>query len=83
MVAACVLVGACAHAPQRMPEVVKVPIPVDCEIAQVPVSEMPVPPADANVFTLTANALARIKLLLAENVQLRAANNNPCPAVRP
>ena len=71
------LVPACATSP-RLPKEVFIPIPVPCEIVQVPETELPVAEPDANVARKAAVAAARIELLLAENLQLRAANNNPC-----
>lgn len=68
----------CTH-PAAPAQVVKVPVPVACEIEQVPASDLP-PVNAANVFTLSASALAQLRTVQAENVRLRAANANPCPA---
>lgn len=75
---ALVALAGCKTAPEP-PRVVKVPIAVACEIEQVPESELPQAAPGANVFELTTVALARLKILMAENTRLRAANNNPCP----
>lgn len=72
------LVPACASTPE-LPKEVRIPIPVPCEIEQVPATELPVAEADANVARKAAVAAARIELLKAENTRLRAANNSPCP----
>lgn len=63
----------------RMPEEVLVPVPVPCEIEQVPETELPQPTEDDGLFRLAQIALAQIGLLKAENERLRAANTNPCP----
>lgn len=70
--------AACSTTPS-VPEKVYIPIPVPCEVEQVPETELPVAEDEANVARKAAVAAARIQLLLAENLQLRAANNNPCP----
>jgi hypothetical protein len=72
------LVPACATTPE-LPKEVRIPIPVPCEIEQVPATELPVAEPDANVARKAAVAAARIELLKAENTRLRAANNSPCP----
>lgn len=72
----------CASAP-RLPVTVKVPVPVACEIEQVPASELPAATPDMNVFELARVAAARLKIQAAEILRLRAANASPCPAVQP
>jgi len=72
------LAAACATAP-KPPKEVLVPVPVACEVAKVEATDLPKAGPDAGVFELAKVAAARIKLLMAENLQLRAANNNPCP----
>lgn len=72
------LLCACATTPD-VPKVVKVPVPVACEIEQVEAAELPAATADMNVFELVQVALARLMLVEAENTRLRAANENPCP----
>jgi hypothetical protein len=70
---------ACTTA-QSLPKEVLVPLPVPCEVEQVEKTELPTASADADIFELAQVAAARVKLLLAENTRLRAANTNPCPA---
>lgn len=72
--------AACATPGQRLPEEVLVPVPVPCEVEQVEQTGLPVASPDADIFERAQVAAARIKLLLAENERLRAANTNPCPA---
>lgn len=72
------LLAGCAHT-QELPEEVLVPLPVPCEIEQVPETELPQVRPDMNVFEAAQVRMAQIKLLLAENTKLRAANTNPCP----
>lgn len=74
--------SACATTPQ-LPKEVRIPIPVPCEIEQVPATELPVAEPDANVARKAAVAAARIELLKAENTRLRAANTSPCPKELP
>lgn len=62
------------------PQVVKVPVPVACEIEQVPPAELPKASPEAGIFDLAKTAIAKLKLLAAENERLRAANSSPCPA---
>ena len=64
---------------QSLPKEVLVPVPVPCEVEQVPLTELPVASPDANVFELAQVAAARVKLLLADRERLAAANANPCP----
>lgn len=71
---------ACAT-PQRLPKETLVPVPVACEIEQVPAAQLPTASPDADVFELAKVAAARVKLLLADNERLRAANASPCPGV--
>jgi hypothetical protein len=72
------MIPACQTATQ-LPKEVRVPVPVPCEIEQVPKTELPqVSPTDG-LFRLAQIALAKIGLLEAENERLRAANNDPCP----
>ena len=68
---------ACATA-RPVPQVVKVPVPVECKIEQVPAATLPTADASMGIFDLVKNALARLKLIEAENVRLRAANTSPC-----
>lgn len=74
--------AACASGPE-IPKETRVPIPVPCEIEQVPATELPTAEPDANMARLAAIAAAIIELLKAENERLRAANNNPCPTEIP
>jgi hypothetical protein len=71
--------SACATT-QRLPSEVLVPVPVPCEVEQVPATELPQVSPDMNIFDAAKVRMAQLKLLLAENTRLRAANNNPCPA---
>lgn len=64
---------------QQLPREVRVPVPVPCEVEQVEETALPTAGPDADIAELAKVAAARIKLLLAENTRLRAANNNPCP----
>lgn len=73
------LVPACATT-QRLPEEVLIPVPVPCEVEQVPPIELPQVRPDMNVFEAAKVRMAQLKLLLAENTRLRAANTNPCPS---
>lgn len=61
-----------------LPKEIRVPVPVPCEIEQVPATELPVPDSDESLYGLAKIALAQIGLLKAENERLRAANNSPC-----
>lgn len=70
----------CAGNP-RPPQVVKVPVPVACEIEQVPSLEKPAASSNMGIFDLAKVALARLKIIEAENTRLRAANTTPCPGV--
>ena len=79
MLMLCILVSACSTTPQ-LPTEVRIPVPVPCEIEQVPETELPVASPDANVAEKATVAAARIELLKAENTRLRAANNRPCPS---
>lgn len=60
---------------------VKVAVPVACEIAQVPAAEDPAVRArkDDDIFTLAKIAAASRHVLKGETVELRAANQTPCP----
>ena len=69
--------AACAGS--ALPKEVYIPVPIPCEIEQVPSTELPTASPDANVAGKAAVAAARIELLKAENERLRAANTNPCP----
>lgn len=81
------LLGACASRPKAPPQVpsvveVKVPLPVPCEIEQVPVPNYPAAQARRG---LTAFELAKIvaadrRVRMGEIERLRAAAKNPCPA---
>jgi hypothetical protein len=72
------LAAACATTPTP-PKEVLVPVPVACEIEQVEPTPLPTAAADAGIFELAKVAAARIKLLMADNERLRAANASPCP----
>lgn len=74
-----VALAACSTA-AKAPTVVKVPVPVACEIEQVPVSDKPRASSDMGIFDLAKVALAQLRTVEAENERLRAANANPCPA---
>lgn len=71
--------AACSTTP-KPPTVVKIPVPVECKIEQVPPSEKPKAAADMGIFDLAKVALAQLRIVEAENTRLRAANSNPCPA---
>ena len=80
------LLGGCTTGrtlpPQAPPAVrVEVPVPVACEIEQVPAGPRPSAQAqpDMGIYDLTKIALAERRILLGENERLRAANNTPCP----
>lgn len=75
------LATACATGP-TVPKEVLVPVPVPCEVEQVPAPTLPTASPDADVFELAKVAAARIKLLMADTERLRAANTSPCPAVK-
>lgn len=72
------LLAACATTP-ALPKEVLVPVPVPCEIEQVPQSELPAVTSDMNVFEAARTRMAELFLLRAENERLRAANSSPCP----
>lgn len=72
------LATACATTP-GLPKETLVPVPVPCEIEQVPKTELPDASPGADIFELAKVAAARIKLLMADNERLRAANTSPCP----
>lgn len=72
------LLAGCAHT-RELPKEVLVPVPVPCEVEQVPETELPQVRPDMNVFEAAQVRMAQLKLLLAENTRLRAANTNPCP----
>lgn len=72
------LLAGCATT-ETLPREVLVPVPVPCEIEQVPVSEMPTVSSNMNVFEAAQVRMAQLKLLLAERERLRAANTTPCP----
>jgi hypothetical protein len=59
---------------------VLVPVPVACQIEQVPQAQQPQAQRGAGIFDLTKVIAAQRRILMAENERLRAANNNPCPA---
>lgn len=80
------LVGGCAGRDRLPPQAplavrVEVPIPVACEIEQVPQGERPSAGARSgmSIYDLTKIALAERRILLGEVDRLHAANNNPCP----
>lgn len=70
---------ACTTTGTAMPEEVLVPVPVPCEIEQVEPTELPTAAPDADIWELAKVAAARLRLIEAENVRLRAANTTPCP----
>lgn len=74
---------ACASNPAPVPEAVKVlvPVPVACEIEQVPVGDRPSANAvrGMDIWSLTKIATAERRVLMGETTRLRAANSNPCP----
>lgn len=72
------LLAGCATT-QRLPEEVLIPVPVPCEVEQVPPADLPQVRPDMNVFEAAQVRMAQLQLLLAERERLRAANNNPCP----
>jgi len=83
----CFLLPACSTTnrlpPQAPPAVeVKVPVPVPCEIEQVPGPSYPAAQArqGMSIYDLTRIALADRRVRMGENERLRAATNNPCPA---
>lgn len=61
-----------------MPKVVKVAIPVPCEIAQVPPAVRPKATPEMGLYDLVKVVLADLRILEAENAQLRAANTANC-----
>jgi PBP1b-binding outer membrane lipoprotein LpoB len=67
----------CTTTPE-LPKVVKVPVPVPCEIEKVEPTELPKVRDDMNVFEAAQVRMAQINLIIAENIRLRAANNEPC-----
>jgi len=80
-----IMLGGCAGRdrlpPQALPaREVLVPVPVACEIEQVPQSRRPTATPGMSIYDLTKVALADRRVLMGENERLRAANNNPCPA---
>lgn len=77
-ITAMVLVS-CTTTP-KLPEVVKVPVPVPCEIEKVEPTELPKVRDDMNVFEAAQVRMAQLQLIIAENLRLRAANDTPCPA---
>lgn len=72
------LLAACATTP-TLPKEVLVPVPVPCEIEQVPPADLPQVRPDMNVFEAAQTRMAQLSLLLAERERLRAANQSPCP----
>lgn len=74
---AALLLASCTST-ATLPKEIRVPIPVPCEIEQVPATELPAPDGDESLYGLAKIALAQIGLLKAENERLRAANNSPC-----
>jgi len=60
---------------------VKVPIPVPCQIEQVPTPEYPVTTAreGMSIWELSKIVTSDRRVRMAENERLRAAINNPCP----
>lgn len=63
------------------PVTVKVPVPVACQIEQVPEGQHPAAQArkGMGIFDLTKIALADRQAKAAEIERLRAANTSPCP----
>lgn len=85
LVLACMLPG-CSSTPKVPPQAppaveVKVPVPVACEIEQVPVPTYPAASArkGMGIWDLSRIIAADRRTRMAENERLRAANNNPCP----
>lgn len=76
--------AACATRTPPVPPAVEVmvPVPVACEIEQVPEGPRPTDTATASmgIFELTQRVLAERQVLLGENARLRAANTSPCEA---
>lgn len=75
--------SACTSTPAPVPDAVKVmvPVPVACEIEQVPEGARPSREArpGMDIWSLTKIATAERRILMGETTRLRAANNNPCP----
>lgn len=71
-------------APPAAPVVAKVLVPVPCEITQVPPAADPAVRARKgdDVFTLAKISAASRRVLMGENVELRAANTTPCPGAK-
>lgn len=61
--------------------VAKVPVPVPCEIKQIPKPDYPARTARKgdDIFTLAKTAAADRRVRIGETEQLRAANQTPCP----
>jgi hypothetical protein len=72
----------CASTKPRAAIEVKVPVPVACEIEQVPASKRITAPKGSGIFDLAKLTAADRRRLMAENERLRAANNNPCPVIQ-
>lgn len=75
-----IALSGCAAPGPKVPTIVKVPVPVECNIEQVPVLEKPQATSNMGLFDLAKVALAQLRTVEAENERLRAANANPCPA---
>lgn len=75
------LSGCAGRLPPPAPPAVEVlvPVPVPCEIEQVPVADKPRTSADMGIFDLVKTVLAERAVMAGENARLRAANTNPCP----
>jgi hypothetical protein len=78
---------ACATTEPPIPAIqeVLVPVPVACEIQQVPPPELPSAKArkGMDIWQLAQIALAERRVMMADAARLRAANQTPCPATSP
>lgn len=70
--------SASRYEPPKTVEVV-VPVPVECQIEQVPTAEKPKVTADMGIFEMARTLLAERQIAQGETARLRAANTNPCP----
>ncbi|TFU06151.1 hypothetical protein EUV02_03825 [Polymorphobacter arshaanensis] len=78
---ACTTTGIPAQ--EAPPVIVKVPVPVPCEIEQVAKPVRPtVPKGTTGIFDLTKTALADRRVLEADTTRLRAANTTPCKELK-
>jgi len=73
--------------PPPPPSIVEaaVAVPVPCEIARVAQPAYPAKQARKgnDIYSLAKIALADRRVRMGETAQLRAANRDPCPAVKP